>query len=182
MQLVRQNAVSPYKMYSENCRWMHEGVLFFTLNISGSDNNYVFDDETQLKEARDRTVANIAWLRDGFRIARENQLPGVVIAFHAEMFRNENVQGGLRTPYMPIIRELQLAADRFANPILLIHGDTHEFIGDRPFIHSAGESALPSRSHVMRLEVFGAPEIRAVSVSVEPESKHVFGFATLYNE
>ena len=182
MKVVRQSTVSPFEEYSENARWLHENVLFFTLNISGSENDFVYDDSTQLKEAHDRNEANIAWLRDGFRIARENNLPGVVIAFHAEMFPNEYAEGGRRTSYMPIIRELQLAADRFPNPILLIHGDTHAFIVDRPFAQQVSETEPLQRGHVVRLEVFGSPEIRAVQVSVDTESRHLFGFTPVYNQ
>lgn len=182
MQLVRQSAVSPYKRYSENSRWLHENVLFFTLHISGSNNNYVFDDETQLREARDRTEANIAWLRDSFRIARESNLPGVVIAFHAEMFGNENAEGGSRSPFAPLIREIQLASDRYQNPILLIHGDTHEFIIDRPFVQGEDGTRVLPRGNVVRLEVFGSPEIRAVKISVDTNSPHLYGFTPLYIE
>ena len=182
MPVVRQSNISPFTDYSENSRWMYGGVLFFTLHVSGSSNNYVFDDDDEIQEALARTKANVAWLRDGFRIARTHDLAGVVIAFHAEMFRNGNAGEGWGTPYMPIIEEIQLAADRFDNPILLIHGDTHQFVIDRPFVQPGSGSSVPRRTHVIRLEVFGSPETRAVEVSVDTDTKHLFGFSPLYNQ
>lgn len=32
----------------------------------------------------------------------------------------------------------------------------------------------------IRLQVFGAPEVKAVTVTVDPESEGVFGFSALY--
>lgn len=88
MVLVRQSDISPHKKYRENSRWFHKGVLFLTLNISGSNNNFAFDSKKDLAEAFERNQANIAWLRDGFRIARENDVAGMVISFHAEFLMN----------------------------------------------------------------------------------------------
>ena len=46
---------------------------------------------------------------------------------------------------------------------------------------SAGESALPKYANITRLQVYGAPEIKWVGVSVEPDTPWVFSFAPLHN-
>lgn len=144
MPLVRQSDVSDRKKFRENARWFHKGVLFVTLNIPGSSNNYAFESERDLIEARERNEANVAWLRDSFRIAREGDVAGVVVAFHAEFLFNgelplDSYNGPLNSVYGSMVRELRIAGERYGNPVLLIHGDSHQFIVDRPLIEYRGE-------------------------------------------
>ena len=182
MPLVSQGRISPFVRYVENVRWLRQGILFFTMNVAGSANNYRYENAEALVEAQERTEANIAWLRDSFRIARENAYPGVVIAVHAEMFDNGAARDGLYGPHGPLVREIRTAAERFSRPVLLIHGDSHEFVVDRPFLESQGELEPAKYTNVIRLEVFGAPEVRAVKVSVDTETPWLFGFEPLYNQ
>lgn len=183
--LVRQSNISDFKKHSENSRWLNEDVLFFTLNIPGSNNNYRYDDIDSLTEAVERNRANVAWIRDSFRIARTSGLKAIVIGFHAELLMNSKMSltdfgGPLQGPYGTIIKELRIASERFNLPVLLIHGDSHEFVIDRPFLKSQGENAPPKYSNVTRLEVFGAPEIKAVQVNVDTDTPWVFSFSPLY--
>ncbi|MDE0452131.1 MAG: hypothetical protein OXI90_10250 [Gammaproteobacteria bacterium] len=135
MPLISQGRISPYAKYTENVRWQKGGVLFFTMNVTGSGNGYRYDDRNALLEAQERNAANVAWLRDSFRIARENAYKGVVIAVHAEMLWGESNQA-FRGPHGIILREIRIAAERYGGPVLLVHGDSHEFVVDRPFIES----------------------------------------------
>ena len=181
MPLVSQGRISPYATYTENVRWQKGRVLFFTMNVTGSGNGYRYDDRNALLEAQERNAANVAWLRDSFRIARENAYKGVVIAVHAEMFWGESNQA-FRGPHGIVLREIRTASERYGGPVLLVHGDSHEFVVDRPFIRSQGELELPRYANITRLEVFGAAEVRAVQVSVDPDTPWLFGFEPLYNE
>ena len=182
MSLVSQARISPYAKYTENVRWQKGGVLFFTMNVTGSGNGYRYDDKNALVEAQERNAANVAWLRDSFRIARENAYQGVVIAVHAEMFWEDSVRGSFHGPHGIILREIRIASERYGGPVLLVHGDSHEFVVDRPFIESQGELELPRYANITRLEVFGAAEVRAVQVSVDTDTPWLFGFEPLYNE
>ena len=55
----------------------------------------------------------------------------------------------------------------FGRPVLLAHVDLHEFEIDGPFMASLRESAPPKYLNIKRLQVYGAPEIRAVRASVD---------------
>ncbi len=170
----------------ENVRWLHEGVLFLTVNVPGSANNYRYGERDALLEAHERNEANAAWIRDGFRIARENDLPAVVVVLHAEMFLNgqlglEEWGGPLSGPHGQVLQELRLGGERFGKPVLLVHGDSHQFVVDRPFLEARGESEPPRYANIVRLEVFGAPELKAVRVNVDTETPWLFGFTPLYN-
>ena len=136
-----------------------------------------------MREAHDpRNKANVAWLRDSVRIARKNDIKAVVVALHAEMFSNKKAQDSMHGPYGMIVRELAIAGERFGRPILLIHGDFHKFIIDRPFIVANGVGIKLKNGNITRLAVFGSPEIRAVKVGVDLATPWVFEFAPLYNE
>lgn len=179
MPLVRQADVSPYTDYVENSRWLHNDVLFLTLNITGSNNNVLIDRRENLLEAHDRNQANKSWLRDSFRIAMAQELPAVVIAIHAEMFDNP-VSSRVRPAFADIVNELQIVTARFGKPILLVHGDAHRFVIDRPL--SASGPGYLVNGNFTRLQVYGDPEVRAVRVSVDTDTKWVFGFEPLYLE
>ena len=121
--------------------------------------------------------ANKAWLRDSFRIAMEQDLAAVVIAIQAELFANT---GGQRVPpaYADLVNEMRIATSRYSKPILLVHGDAHRFTIDRPF--SAFGPGRLINGNFMRLQVYGDPEVRAVRVTVDPDTPWVFGFEPLY--
>jgi hypothetical protein len=187
MPLVRQADIAPYPEFVENARWVHEDVLFLTVNVPGSNNNFRYDDLESLKEAHARDSANVAWLRDGFRLAREAGHRAVVIALHAEILMNGRVRlneygGPLSGPHGAVVGEIRRGGERYGGPVLLVHGDSHEFVIDRPFIESRGESELPRYGNITRLEVYGAPEIRAVRVSVDTSTPWVFAFSPLYDQ
>ena len=177
MPLVRQSDVSPYPKFVENSRWLYNEVLFFTLNVPGSNNSVLLTSKSALLEAYERNQANIAWLRDSFRIATEQDLPAVVIAIHAEMFAGAGIN---RVPsaYAELVNELKIASSRFNKPILLVHGDAHRFTLDRPLSEFGSKGLV--YGNLMRLQVFGDPEVRAMRVRVDTETPWVFGFEPLY--
>jgi hypothetical protein len=179
MPLVRQSAVSKYKAYVENARWEKSDVLFVTLHIPGSSNGYRYDDPSSMTEASQRTAANIAWLRDSFRIARERDMKAVVLAYHAEMF-GPAAPTAAPGPYTALLREIRLASDRFARPVLLVHGDAHQYKIDRPLMELQGESSTSLHANITRLQVFGSPEIKAVKIGVDIDTPWVFSFSPLH--
>ena len=124
----------------------------------------------------ERDAANSAWLADSFRRAIDGDYAAVVVALHAEMFESE---GNMLSPFAETIRQLRLGAARFEKPVLLINGDSHGFVLDRPLYEARGESGTPANANIWRLEVFGAPEIGAVEVSVDPADPTVFSFKAL---
>ena len=65
--------------------------------------------------------------------------------------------------------------------MLLINGDFHDLVIDRPFMVSQGEEKPPLYANITRLQVYGAPELKAVQVSVDTETPWVFSFQPLYN-
>ncbi len=108
--LVRESDVSPYKTFVENARWDHDRTLFFTVHVVGSHNNFRPQDRAALIEANERMQANVAWMRDSFRVAREGGYKAVVVAMHAQMLHGDDTEDG---PFGAIIDELKLGSERF---------------------------------------------------------------------
>lgn len=188
MPLVRQADVSEFKETIENVRWEKDGVVFATVSVPGSQNGFVINDIRRAQEAIARNDANVAWIKDTFEAAGDAS--AVVISLHASLFldgdggdfANSQLRGGPDGPFYWIALAIRDLAAAYGKPVLLINGDFHEFIIDRPFFVSQGEAEMPKYGNVTRLQVYGAPELRAVRVDVDTETPWVFSFSPLYLE
>lgn len=190
MPLVRQADVSDFDDMVENARWEKRSVVFATVHVPGSENGFVINDARRAEEAIARNAANVAWIKDTFAAAAANDANAVVIALHAGMFMdapggdfaNKELRGGQDGPFYWIALAIRDLAAAFGRPVLLINGDFHEFVVDRPFFVSQGEATMPKYGNVTRVQVYGAPELRAVRVDVDTDTPWVFSFSPLYLE
>ena len=60
-----------------------------------------------------------------------------------------------------------------------LNGDDHTFVVDRAFRAGRSESAPPKYDNITRLQVLGAPDLRAVRMTVDTDTAWVFGFSPL---
>jgi hypothetical protein len=187
--LTRQADVSDFKDMVENAIWSHAGVLFGTVHVPGSANNFFINDQSRALEAIARNRANVDWIKQIFARASADDAKAVVIALHASLFvdgsggnfTGQTLRGGENGPFRWIVQAIRDLGSEFARPVLVIHGDFHEFEVDRPFLVSGGEAVPPKYANITRLQVYGAPEIKAVTVSVDTDTPWVFGFSPLHN-
>ncbi|MCP5180251.1 MAG: hypothetical protein H6994_10240 [Pseudomonadales bacterium] len=187
MTLIRQADVSAYRTMVENARWQRAGVHFVTVHVVGSQNNAYLNNPARLAESSERTQADIDWLNTAFAEATAADARAVVVIMHASLFQDgpgdrnfgKRLRGDADGPYYWIARAVRDLGSAFGKPVLMIHGDFHEFIVDRPFAVDDGEAAPRQYDNILRLQVHGAPDIRAVRVSVDPETPGVFGFTPL---
>jgi hypothetical protein len=157
LKLTRQSDLDAKQPYSEHARWIHEGIVFVTLNVPGSYNNMARDrEEFKIRDAAVRT-----WVAEGFRIAREQKLGAVVLMMQANPWA---VTGPQRHAYVPLLESILSETLRFRGEVVLIHGDTHRYRVDRPLLHP--ETRKPVRNF-LRIEVFGSPSVNWVRVKVE---------------
>jgi len=179
MPLVRLPDVDPaFPEYQELARWRHGGVTFATLNLAGTHNNQELRVESSWKEFVRREQANLAWVKRTFAEAHAQGDRAVVFAFHTNPFdpaiRYEN------GPSEPVLQAILDGADAFDGQVLVVHGHDHQFTVDRPA--SELDIAKPGVSHpnLLRLEVYGWPDMKAVQVHVDVSKPWVFGFEPLY--
>jgi hypothetical protein len=149
----------------ENQRWVHQGVLFVTLHIVGSNNNLDPRRPQTLAEHQAREQANADWVRAAFEHAGQVSARAIVFAMQANVFESRSWRedfpshSGFR---LSVGQTLLPLAARSGLPVLVIHGDSHGFRFDQPF--SLDSQPL---KNVTRLEVPGAADVRAVRVGVD---------------
>jgi hypothetical protein len=162
----RRLALASQAEFVENARWSERGVMFATVHLIGSGNGmWPFTSRTPVDDAasRQRTEAAAAWTRHAFSIASVAVAPAVVIALHGDPFDEEPKD---REPFQPFLDTLSEEAGRFGRPVLIVHGDGHDYRIDRPL-------PLPNLS---RLEVPGSPDVGWVRVTVTPGANAPFAF------
>jgi hypothetical protein len=173
-QLETQASDPAFPEFVEHTRWSHEGIVFATLHVVGSDNftmpfpaRTAADDE----EARRRLMASLAWLQETFARAKAQSSTAVVVAFHADpSFEGTPAD---QAAFRPLLDAFEDEAVAFGKPVLLIHGDSHRFITDHPL--NARATGQPIAS-VTRLEVPGSPDVGWVRVIVTPGMTPSFAF------
>ncbi|MEN9775059.1 MAG: hypothetical protein RL322_2129 [Pseudomonadota bacterium] len=168
----QRTAMPLHGLYIENQRWVHGGSVFITAHIVGSNNNFEARDPKAVAEFFERDRANIDWIKDAFRVAREQAAQSVIIAIQADVLVGSNPANpfGSTSGFKASIGDtlLPLARD-FGRPVLLIHGDSHILQYDEPF--RIGREPV---KNLRRLQVPGASDVRAVRITVDPSSNEPF--------
>jgi len=161
-----------YSTYIENQRWQFASTLFTTVHIVGSDNRFAPNNADAEKEFLARDQANIAWIKEAFRVAASQNLQTLVFAFQADVIRGMSRSGtwAEKTGFHASIEQtlLPLAKD-FKGSVLIVHGDSHNFEFDQTFLLNS-----QVLKNVYRLEVPGAKTTGAVSVTVDEGSVKPF--------
>lgn len=166
MALESQAQEPGWAEFVENRRWRFGGFLFITIHIVGSNNAAAkYPGRTQVEDAEvaRRTDAAFAWLNEGFVLATRDTLRGVVVAMHADP--GFETRAGAYPAYARLMDTLAARTRSFARPVLLIHGDGHEYLVDHPFVRRD-----TSFSNFTRLETFGSPDIGWVRVVIDSQS------------
>jgi hypothetical protein len=155
--------------FPEHARWVRDGVVFVTVNLVGSRNatkpypgRTPAEDEAALK----RTEAATTWMRSAFARAGAIDAKAVVIAFHADPDLEEEPQTSYSDEWEPFVSTLDDEAERFARPVLVVHGDGHHYRVDHPL----------EAKNLTRVEVPGSPLVGWVRVVVDPKAQDPFSF------
>ena len=179
MPLLRQSADPRYARFRENVRWERGGVTFLTLHVVGS-NNGMGRTPAGDAEAAERTSADIAWMRAGFAHARASGSRAVMVIQQANIFPElPPFPGGGKASgvgFVELRAALREQAAAFGKPVVLVHGDSHYFRIDKPFLRLRVSASEPAIENFTRLETFGSPHHHWVEVTVDPADPEVFTF------
>lgn len=180
MPLQRQADLDPaHPRLVENARWAANGVVFATLHVVGSNNNRptepgerpaIRPPEGAMAEYEARDAANRAWLAATFAEAMRTGARAVVLAIQADLFYVQRCGAGFDSGHRGFRDALGAAAAAFGRPVLLIHGDSHFWLHDRPV------AAAPNLTRIM---VPGDRETRAVRVEVDPVAADPWSFTLI---
>jgi hypothetical protein len=186
--LQQEVQVAPYV---ENRRWTVKGVTYATLNVQGSCNN-LCDVAPDPAEYAARNAADIAWLQQTFDEAKANGSAAVMLIGQADpgFDATDATRGPVRDPktlvetdgqpdgYHDFLVALRNLTIDFRRPVAYVHGDSHYFRVDRPFLDSQGRRL----ENFTRVETFGdnqangTNDVQWLKVLVDPHSRDVFAF------
>jgi hypothetical protein len=179
MPVTRQADVDPaHAAYVENVRWARGPVVFVGLNVPGSNNG------ADLPDAAARTAAAVAWIRDGFREARDTGARAVVVAMQADPIF-EDLPNPAVAGYRDVVTALQAETKAFAGEVVLVHGDTHQSRIDHPLFDAADPYACNTwrcgaqpLTRFTRALTWGSPTLTHwLVMTVDPDAAALFSFA-----
>jgi hypothetical protein len=140
--------------YPENARWTRGPVLFATLHVVGSRDNY-----SNQSEFAPRRQATVDWVVEAFNLAREQDKEGIVLQAQADPNLDQEASDRGRIAYQSMFDAVVGQSYYFAGEVLFIHGDGHSYKNDKP---------IAGRSNLRRVQVEGDSKISYVRVHVEP--------------
>ncbi|MBO0744299.1 MAG: hypothetical protein J2P43_04705 [Candidatus Dormibacteraeota bacterium] len=164
----------------ENRRWTVGSVTYATLNIAGTCNNLcgVAPDPAEFQA---RNAADIAWMQQTFEEAKQKGSAAVMLISQANPSWNRDpatLAGSQPDGFQAFLSALRDQVIAFKKPVVYVHGDSHTFTVDKPFVNAQGAGL----ENFTRLQTFGDhPEfgnnqIQWVKVNVDPKSREVFSF------
>jgi hypothetical protein len=174
---VASQARAPdFPEFVENVRWLHGGLVFATVHLVGSRNGmevYLHRPRDADQAVRRRTEAAATWLRDAFREAHARRALALVVAAQSFPSLERPNSDAEKAAFEPFLLALEEEVERFGRPVLLIHGDGHQYLVDQPLNRRTSGRRLVNFT---RLEVPGSPDVGWVRVTVSPGAASPFHF------
>lgn len=168
-----QSNLSRFEKFIENQYWEHGSVGFGTIHAVGTNNNLVADQDIT-QEFYERDEANLNWLDYIFDEAEKSNQKGIVLFTQAAM----NFVATPASGHYNIVQKLRVRVEKFKRPVLLVYGDHHRFLVEKPLFSENGK-LLKNFTSVM---VFGESEMHAVKIDVDPKKEHLFKFSEFWIE
>lgn len=171
MPLISQARHPEFARYVENNRWDYGNVSFATVHVVGSNNNFYPNGKHNNAEYYDRAKADLAWLDEVFDNAAQKHHTGVVVFLHADMFNpaKDAKEANAFTDFVARLRDRTVA---FGKPVLLVNGDSHVFLVDKP-LYEPGK-LKKGIDNFTRVQVFGENNVHAVRVTINPATPGLF--------
>ncbi len=183
IRVASQAYLPGFEPFVENVLFGHGGVIFATLHVVGSNNGLEpwtgFDPADSVENPRpdriaefeQRTQAALAWLDLIFAEAHRQNAKGVFLLMQANPRFELSEDDPKRAGFRAVLDRLREQIASFAKPVVLAHGDFHEYLIDKPF--DRGDPRLPSFT---RVQTFGSPRVNWIKVHVVPSSPSLFVF------
>ena len=169
--LTRQSADGRFAAFRENVRWVRGRVVFAGLNVPGADNHF------GTPEFAGRNAANVTWIKETFALAAHEKLRAVMLVMQANPQIDRAPTNKIRLGFNEMLAVIERETVAFGRPVVLVHGDTHYFRIDQPFLGAKSQRRI---ENLTRVETFGNPDTHWVRVTVNPRDPNVFTFRPEY--
>jgi len=171
--LTSQARMPGFAKFVENNRWVYQNIDFATVHLVGTNNNLVPENKASVNEYFERDLANEAWLHEVFSQATASGAAALVLFTQADMFNADKGNAG----FTRVLRTLRQLTLEFGKPVLLINGDSHKFLVDKPFLLGQTKKVMPNFT---RIQVFGEQDMHGVKVTVLPGAPVRFQIEQLF--
>ena len=185
-QVLSQADDAGFDKYVENQLWFESGVAFAAVHVVGSNDSKIkwyTDDTTGTKvddparrdaERTAREAAALAWIDRLFNVAAEQKAAGVVLAMQADTFNG----GAGDDSFNGILQRLATRAKAFGKPVLVLQGDSHVYVNDKPLENgSTAHGVTIAVPNLTRIVVQGSttkPLTEWLRLHVDPTTPAVF--------
>jgi hypothetical protein len=165
--VLTQGSGTDVTTFLENQAWVESKIVFGLVNVPGSNNDLVpwtnlaaigATSADQLQEVNTRLAADLAWLETIFSLARQQRARAVVIGLQADMWDPAAAGAGQLGGYTEIVRTFARLAREFGKPVLLLNGDSHNFVADNPLENGDTFYGAPPVPNLTRITVQGGPD------------------------
>lgn len=173
---ISQSDQAAWAEFVEHGLFDWQGLVFASLHVVGSDNGRETwrgidpGDERRAErlvevERRERAVA--AWVDSAFARARAVDAQGLVLFMQANPRTEWPAGSPRRAPYEALMAQIEREARAWGGPVLIAHGDLHEFFHDQP---------VPGLPTLQRVQSFGSPAVHWVEVIFDARERPAFRF------
>lgn len=182
--LLTQADMPSFEDWPENQAWTQSKVVFATLHVVGSRNGlsrwFDDDEEDELEDDRKereaevnaRIEAVLAWTDSAFDLARFTKAKGVLLFMQADTWAHGKQDG-----YADILRVIAERSLAYGKPVLLLQGDSHDYLTDRPFASGDPKHDIAiSVPNLTRVVVQGETISEWLKVTVDPNTETVFSW------
>jgi hypothetical protein len=184
-EVLPQSDFAGFEAYPENTIWFDAGVAFGLVHAIGSNNStppWYADDTTGTKQdnpaARDaernaRIRAGLAWIDELFELALAQKAAAVVLGMQADTFAG----GAASSGFVDTIRSIAAHSRAFAKPVLLLQGDTHVYLTDKPLENGhAGYGVTEPVPNLTRIVVQGETTREYLRLKIDASTPSVFSW------
>ncbi|HEY9845147.1 MAG TPA: hypothetical protein V6D03_03030, partial [Candidatus Caenarcaniphilales bacterium] len=170
--LKRQSDAPPYQKFRENVRWAYGNVMFVGLHVVGSNNNLGRTPAADA-EYRERNAANLAWMKQAFALAKTSGSRGIMLIIQANPGFELLPTDKERTGFNDFLATLETETVGFKKPVVLVHGDSHNFQINKPLFGSKSKRRI---ENFTRVETFGSPDVHWLRASIDLKDPSLFTF------
>lgn len=170
--LKRQSDDPQYEKFRENVRWTYGDAMFVGLHVVGSNNNFGRTPQAN-EEYYERNAANLGWLKESFALAQSAGLRGIMLIIQANPNFELSPTNPERAGFNDFLAALEEETLAFGKPVVLVHGDSHNFQINKPLFGSRSRRRI---ENFTRVETFGSPDVHWLRATVDRRDPNLFSF------